>query len=663
MRKAIAIIWYCVTLWSAGWAAEPTALREITVTAAPVEAAVVSKIDSAELRSSIANSVADLIAENSGVFIRQSGRAAIATISFRGTSASHTQTTWNGMKIASPMLGTTDFSLMPSYFIDEASLAHGSASISDVGGGIGGLVKLKSSTATLSDGFSANFLQGYGSWNTIDDFLALGYAKSRLRLALRASWASSDNDFSFINHDKKVNVYDDNHQIIESYYPKERNTSGSFKDLHTMLSGSYSTPGAGTFGMDVWVFDSNRELPVLTTDYSTLSFENRQRERGLRSVVSWRRHSAKWQLYAAIGFNHSYLKYLYRKQLSQSVTSTINATRCTSNSLFATFQAQYRLTATLNINGDIEIYRHFVTTTDQAPLAPTGYRACRTETSTSLSATWHPHQRTSLQAILRQETAGDNVPAPNPALFASYLAVPSINLTAKASCSLNHRFPSLNDLYTLPGGNPGLNAEKGFTYDAGISFAPLMAGSLPISFDLGWYDSHISDWIQWLPSPKGYWAPRNVKTVRAYGIESSISTSIALPKQWLLDLTAHYTLSKSINRTNSGGADPAYDKQLPYIPVNSFTATAKIGYAQWQIVYTIQAYSERYTMTSNEPSLSGRLKPYTVSNLSLQRDFQFKKIGLHTKIRITNLFNADYRADPTHPMPPTALEAFVGIKI
>lgn len=42
---------------------------------------------------------------------------------------------------------------------------------------------------------------------------------------------------------------------------------------------------------------------------------------------------------------------------------------------------------------------------------------------------------------------------------------------AKASITRNYRFPTLNDLYFLPGGNPALNNESGFTYETGLSFS------------------------------------------------------------------------------------------------------------------------------------------------------------------------------------------------
>ena len=46
------------------------------------------------------------------------------------------------MRINNPMLGMTDFSMIPSYFIDDASLLHGTSSVNMAGGGLGGLVKL-----------------------------------------------------------------------------------------------------------------------------------------------------------------------------------------------------------------------------------------------------------------------------------------------------------------------------------------------------------------------------------------------------------------------------------------------------------------------------------------------------------------------------------------
>ncbi len=69
--------------------------------------------DSLALRENIALSIADILTFNSSVFVKSYGRATLSTVAFRGTSPSHTQVTWNGMRINNPLLGMTDFSPIP----------------------------------------------------------------------------------------------------------------------------------------------------------------------------------------------------------------------------------------------------------------------------------------------------------------------------------------------------------------------------------------------------------------------------------------------------------------------------------------------------------------------------------------------------------------------
>ena len=88
-----------------------------------------TRLDSVALKENIALSMADVLTFNSSVFVKSYGRATLSTVSFRGTSPSHTQVTWNGMQINSPMMGMTDFSTIPSFFIDKAELMHGSSAV------------------------------------------------------------------------------------------------------------------------------------------------------------------------------------------------------------------------------------------------------------------------------------------------------------------------------------------------------------------------------------------------------------------------------------------------------------------------------------------------------------------------------------------------------
>ena len=75
------------------------------------------------LKLDLANlDLGELLAAYTPIFIKSYGRGALATASFRGTGASHTQVLWNDFQINSPMLGQVDFSQVPNSFFDEAEL-------------------------------------------------------------------------------------------------------------------------------------------------------------------------------------------------------------------------------------------------------------------------------------------------------------------------------------------------------------------------------------------------------------------------------------------------------------------------------------------------------------------------------------------------------------
>ena len=136
-------------------------LQEVPVTARrPLSnvGTTMTTLDTLTLRETVVNSIADVLAQNTPIFIKSYGRGSLATASFRGTAPSHTQVLWNGMKLNSPTLGMVDFSMIPSFFIDKGSLYHGASSVGVVGGGLGGAVALDTKYTPGLDGVKLNFL-------------------------------------------------------------------------------------------------------------------------------------------------------------------------------------------------------------------------------------------------------------------------------------------------------------------------------------------------------------------------------------------------------------------------------------------------------------------------------------------------------------------------
>lgn len=627
-----------------------------------------TKFDSVVLKENIALSIADVLTFNSSIFVKSYGRATLSTVAFRGTSPSHTQVTWNGMRINNPMLGMTDFSMIPSYFIDDASLLHGTSSVSETGGGLGGAVRL-STKAQQNEGFGLQYVQGVGSFQTFDEFLRLTYGNKNWQLSTRAVYSSSPNEYKYRNHDKKENIYDDNNTIIGQYYPVERNRSGSFKDLHILQEAYYNSDSGERFGLSAWYINSNRELPMLTTDYGEATeFDNRQREHTFRGVLSWDHLRSTWKVAAKAGYIHTWMAYDYKRDAGNGIMTSMTRSRSKVNTFYGQVDGEYYIGSKWLFTASVSAHQHLVESRDkniilqQGDKAIVGYNKGRIELSGSVSAKWRPTERLGVSLVLREEMFGTEWTPVIPALFVDGVLSKRGNIVAKASLSRNFRFPTLNDLYFLPGGNPDLKRESGWTYDAGLSFAVGREGSYSLSGSASWFDSHVKDWIIWLPTTKGFFSPRNIKSVHAYGVELEADLAIALSEDWHLGLDGTFSWTPSINEGEPmSPADKSVGKQLPYVPEISATLTGELSYRTWSLLYKWCHYSERYTMSSNDLSLSGNLPPYYMSNISLEKRFSLAWADLSLKGAVNNLFDEEYLSVLSRPMPGINFEFFLGI--
>lgn len=137
-----------------------------------------------------------------------------------------------------------------------------------------------------TQGFGLQYTQGIGSFWTTDEFLRLTYGNDRWQTSTRVVYSSSPNEYSYRNHDKKENIYDDEHNIIGSYYPREKHDDGAFRDFHLLQEAYYNTGNGDRFGLNAWLIASKRGLGRMTTDYGDpKKFINEQRERTRAACV------------------------------------------------------------------------------------------------------------------------------------------------------------------------------------------------------------------------------------------------------------------------------------------------------------------------------------------------------------------------------------------
>jgi iron complex outermembrane receptor protein len=408
---------------------------------------------------------------------------------------------------------------------------------------------------------------------------------------------------------------------------------------------------------------------MLTTDYGNESdFENRQREETFRGVLSWDHLRENWKVSAKGGYVHTQMKYDYKRDAGNGVMTPMTRSRSKVDTFYGQSEAEYYIGKEWLFTANASVHQHFVESRDKNIIrqdgnqAIVGYSKGRVEFSGAASAKWQPNERIGMSVVLREEMYGKSWTPLIPAFFIDGIVSERGNIMLKASTSRNFRFPTLNDLYFLPGGNPNLKRESGWTYDIGMSFAVGKEDVYSLTGSVNWFDSHVKDWILWLPTTKGFFSPRNVKNVHAYGIECKSNFSVLLGKECRLALNGTFSWTPSINEGEPmSAADQSIGKQLPYVPEWSSNISGRLYWKKWSLLYKWCYYSKRHTMSSNDISLTGKLPEYYMSNLTLERGISLKGVELSLKGAVNNLFNEEYLSVLSRPMPRINFEFFIGI--
>ena len=599
-----------------------------------------TSLDSAVLRDNVTSSMADLLAQNTTIFIKSYGRGSMASASFRGTAPSHTQVLWNGMKLNSPMLGMVDFSMIPSYFIDGVDIYPGASSVNVSGGGLGGAIAL-STRPPEEPGWGLRFIQGYGSFDTWDEFLRVDYAGERFQSTTRFSYTVSENDFPYIDYQDPT---------LEGTYPRKRNRNGRYRDLHAMQEIYWQTRKGDRFGAAVWFVSSKRGIPMLNIDQRESGrARNEQTESTLRAVASWNRVRSNAKFGAKAGWIYTNSIYTFEGDNGNEALMEMQHAQSIVKSGFAEADASWFPNEKWMIEGSLSAQLHSAYNRER--YTKTHYDKMRAELSLLAQAKYRPWERLGIGADVRWESYGRHVCAPVPAGFVEVILWPRYNLLLKASVTRNLRFPTLNDLYFQPGGNPDLKSEKGYTWDGGIEWA-VRKRWFDFSADFTAYNSHIRDWILWLPTARGFWTPVNVNKVHSYGVELREKLALRFGKGWTLDLNANWSWTPSINYGDKKSwSDESIGKQLPYIPRYSSNVVGRLGWRGFSFVYKYVYYSERFTTTSNDTDVITRLGSYYMSDIILEKLFRFGFGDLSVKFCVYNLYDEAYVSVLSRPMP------------
>ncbi|MDC1105743.1 TonB-dependent receptor [Prolixibacteraceae bacterium] len=650
--QVLFVLLFCVQLLFAQAGVDSTIVTgTVTVNAKYIfkveEAGMVkSDVDSTVMTQKIRSSLSALLSENTPIFIKTKGQGALATASFRGTAASHTQVRWNGLNINSPMTGMVDFSLIPVFFVDDVSLEHGGSSIASQSGGLGGVVNLNNKVQ-WNDPFEAKYVQFIGSYDTYQEYGSIGFGSNKFQSKTRLYVRSSENDYPFYNMSNFKYI---DPVTAELVYGEDTFKNGDYFNYGLMQELYWRIDDKSVLSANYWGQRADRSIPtVISREGAENTNVNNQLDDVHRGVIQWKHYGDISKLEIKSGGSMQQLDYTLKNQVGGGVVKDAIHSQSKSYQLQNSVRYELPVYDLFHFTGSADYNKSWVDTYES--VRKTGYKRDRDVVSVYASVAQSFGKKWNVSAQVRQEWQ-DYVYS-NPIWFTGfdYKISENYGLILHGSLSKNYHAPTLNDLYWQPGGNSDLKPEDGHTAEVGLK------GILGTSINmLKWsvtsYYSDIDNWIIWIPSVRGYWEPRNVKNVISKGVEVQLLWN----RQWgdlNFKVKSNYSYTRSINMEKGGVfGDKSYKKQLVYIPIHSANVLGTVDYRWFNIAYQYNYFSERYTTTSNTPKDRYWLYPYHMNQLDLGAQlYENQDQKIRVRFSIYNLFDEVYRSILSSPMP------------
>ena len=582
-------------------------------------------IDQSLIESYTDQGLDNLLLQHGGIFIKNYGPGILATSTLRGGSSAQTALIWNGFQIQSPMHGQTDLALIPVFLIDEAGIQYGGGSAMWGSGSMGGSIHInnrpsKTKGFDITAGIFATNIGG------MTNQLGIAWGNDRIYTRLRMQLGNSDNSYRFRN----TSLYGSPVQVQE-------NAAGSQTAL--MYETYINFGNRNLLELIVWWQDSERSIPPPMAQPYAGAF---QKDDALRITGHWQKVFDKFIFNWRGGIFDESIWYddnFTGERLSGSLVNIHEAELI--------FSPLTSLTVNTGLNAQLNRAR-------ADDYNDRSYRQHSYAVFNSLKWEAIPGKIDFLLSVRQELVDGD--PAPfAPTLGLSYLPRPSVNIRANAGRS--YRIPTINDRYWSPGGNPELEAERGWSQDLVIAwenpdseniaeksenyFMILDRGSLT------GYHKKISEWIIWTPSEASmYWTPQNVHEVRSYGLEARLGLSAQAGRTACrIDLSWDHTIAENTRARSAG--DRSAGKQLIYVPKNNLGAAISLEHGSFGLFLNHRYTGRRYTASDN----SRWLAPYHNGDGGIHWSLKTGNYSLRLSAGVYNLWNQAYEVVSGRPMP------------
>lgn len=576
-----------------------------------------------EIKYQQGKKLSEVLGEFSSVYVKNYGNGQLASLAVRGTSAAQTEVQWNGIKLNSPVLGQVDLSLFAVGLQDELSLAR-----TGFKGNIGGTLQMQSEWKK-EEGIFADAALRAGSFKTFETLGSLNYRKGKIAGATRVSYLRCQNNFRFRN-------------TFYEGHPYQQQQNAAVRLLSFLQQLQATVNEHHTVAFYLWLNEANRQIPPVMS--KPIGREH-QYDYSLRAMAEWKGSFKALHTTFTSAYLNDKLRYVNPDALLDETTRT-TAFR---NLLKLTYSFSVPVLLHAEVNYDYE----------QAEVKSYYQTRRRHIAGVKLYADYYHQSGVKIHAGFREDVVNKKFSpfAPELALSYSKKLKEKHHVLVGMLLSRNFRFPTLNDLYWVPGGNPDLKQEKSWNGDVNIRYAFGKFFDVSVSH----FSIYVDDWIQWVPTGSN-WSAMNFKRVFSRGIEATVhvtSSENNLPDKFVVHFNASYTFTKTTNLDASAALDQSKGKQLIYVPLHSATAALQLQYKRFYMRAVSNVVSKLYTSTDNSQWLKG----FVLCDLEAGKEFVIAGHETGLSFRVNNVGNAAYQSVAQRPMPGRSFEGTIRYKL